>query len=92
MIRSFKDDEAKRIFDRHHSRRFAELERIIFRKLRALNAARLLIDLAIPPGNRLEALKGNRAGQHSIRVNQQWRICFRWEEPDVCEVEIVDYH
>ncbi|MDR3736280.1 MAG: type II toxin-antitoxin system RelE/ParE family toxin [Acidobacteriaceae bacterium] len=92
MIKSFREEEAERIFNRHHSRRFAALERIIFRKLRALNAARLLVDLTIPPGNRLEALKGNRAGQHSIRVNEQWRICFCWEEPDAYEVEIVDYH
>ena len=92
MIQSFKDDEAERIHHRQHSRRFASLERIIFRKLRALDAARLLADLTIPPGNRLEALKGNRAGQHSVRINQQWRICFRWEEPHAYEVEIVDYH
>jgi proteic killer suppression protein len=92
MIKSFRDEEAERIFNRHHSRRFAELERVIFRKLRALNAARLPVDLTIPPGNRLEVLKGNRAGQHSIRINQQWRICFRWEGTDVYEVEIADYH
>jgi proteic killer suppression protein len=92
MIKSFRDEEAERIFNRHHSRRFAEWERVIFRKLRALNAARLPVDLTIPPGNRLEVLKGNRAGQHSIRINQQWRICFRWEGTDVYEVEIADYH
>ncbi len=91
MIQSFKDGEAEKIHRRQPGRRYAGLERIVLRKLRALDAARLLIDLTIPPGNRLEALKGNRAGQHSIRINQQWRICFRWEEPDAYEVEIVDY-
>ena len=92
MIRSFRDSEAERIFKRQRSRRFGSLDRSIFRKLRALQAALKLNDLLVPPGNRLEALRGNRRGQHSIRVNDQWRICFRWEEPYADEVEIVDYH
>lgn len=80
------------IFEGGRSRRYAGLERVIGRKLLALHAARLLNDLTIPPENRLEALKGDRRGQHSIRVNEQCRICFRWEEPYAHEVEIVDYH
>ena len=92
MIRSFRDPEAERIYKRERSRRFSELERNIFRKLRALEAATKLTDLLVPPGNRLEALKGARKGQYSIRINDQWRICFRWEEQYADEVEIVDYH
>lgn len=92
MIRSFKDEEAEKIFERLHSKRFAALERVIFRKLRSLHRAAALSDLMNPPGNRLERLHGNRAGQYSIRVNDQWRICFEWRENDAYEVEIVDYH
>jgi proteic killer suppression protein len=92
MIRSFADREARLIFEGGRSRRYAGLERVIGRKLLALHAARSLNDLTIPPGNRLEALKGDRRGQHSIRVNDQYRICFRWEEPYAHEVQIVDYH
>jgi len=92
MIRSFAYREARNIFEGGRSRRYAGLERVIGRKLLALHAARLLNDLTIPPGNRLEALKGDRRSQHSIRVNDQYRICFRWEEPYAHEVEIVDYH
>ncbi len=92
MIGDFKDAEAEKIFDRQHSKKFAGSERVIFRKLRAIHAARQLVDLTIPPGSRLEALRGDRKGQYSIRVNDQFRICFRWEEPYACEVEIVDYH
>jgi proteic killer suppression protein len=92
MIRSFADREARLIFEGGRSRSYAGLERVIGRKLLALHAARLLSDLTIPPGNRLEALKGDRRGQHSIRVNDQYRICFRWEEPDAHGVQIVDYH
>jgi proteic killer suppression protein len=92
MIRGFADSEARLIFEGGRSRRYAGLERVIGRKLLALHAARLLNDLTIPPGNRLEALKGDRRGQHSIRVNDQYRICFRWEEPYAHEVQIVDYH
>lgn len=92
MIRSFKDAEAENILNRVHSRRFASIERVILRKLRSLHRATEIGDLMNPPGNRLEALKGNRAGQHRIRINDQWRICFRWEKGDAYEVEIVDYH
>ena len=92
MIRSFKDAETEKIFGRCRSRRFAGVENRILRKLLAIHAAEQLVELTIPPGNRLEALKGDRKGQHSIRVNNQFRICFRWEESDAHEVEIVDYH
>jgi proteic killer suppression protein len=73
-------------------RRFAAIERAARRKLLVLQAARALEDLRVPPGNRLEALKGDRIGQHSIRINDQWRICFRWLEGEAHDVEIVDYH
>ncbi len=92
MIRSFADREAQKIFAGGRSRRYAGLERVIGRKLLALQAARLLDDLMIPPANHLEALKGDRVGQHSIRINRQLRICFRWKENSVYDVEIVDYH
>ena len=92
MIRSFKGDEAEKIFNRIHSRRFASLERVIFRKLRSIHRAFALGDLSNPPGNRLEAMRGSRAGQFSIRINDQWRICFEWRDNHAYEVEIVDYH
>jgi proteic killer suppression protein len=92
MIGSFADREAALIFDGGRSRRYAGLERVIARKLDALRYARQLHDLKVPPGNRLEALRGDRAGQHSIRVNQQFRICFRWEGLYAYEIEIADYH
>lgn len=92
MIQSFGDREAERIFHRERSRRFGLIERAAFRKLRAIDAARLLTDLMHPPGNRLEALHGDREGQYSIRINAQWRICFEWREPHAYKVEIVDYH
>jgi proteic killer suppression protein len=69
-----------------------EIQPIALRKLRMLNQARVLTDLRVPPGNRLEALRGGRRGQHSIRINQQWRICFRWHQGAAYDVEIVDYH
>lgn len=72
--------------------RFRAIERIARRKLLLLHAAARLEDLRVPPGNRLEALKGDRAGQFSIRINDQWRICFQWSETEVTHVEIVDYH
>lgn len=68
------------------------MQQVARRKLRMLNNAQSLMDLRVPPGNRLEALKGDRVGQHSIRINEQWRICFVWREGDVHDVEIVDYH
>lgn len=93
MIRSFADREAERIWGGRRSRRLpSDIQDVALRKLRMLNQAQVLADLRVPPGNRLEALKGARAGQHSIRVNQQWRICFTWREGGASDVEIVDYH
>ena len=93
MIKSFADRDTEVLFQRQSVRRFpADLLRTMLRKLVAIDAAEALEDLRVPPGNRLEKLKGDRSGQHSIRVNDQWRICFRWKEGDAYEVEIVDYH
>jgi len=93
MIRSFRDRETERVFHRESRTRFGRnIERAGLRKLLLLNAAETLNDLRIPPGNRLEKLSGNRASQHSIRINDQWRICFRWSDGDAYDVEIVDYH
>jgi toxin HigB-1 len=92
VIRSFGQSEAELLFKDRPVRRFAALERVIRRKLQMLHAARRLDDLRTPPGNRLEVLRCDRAGQHSIRVNDQWRICFVWKEGEVHDVEIVDYH
>ncbi len=93
MIRSFACAETERLFKDETSRRIpGQIHRVARRKLLLLNQARRLEDLRVPPGNRLEALKGERAAQHSIRINDQWRICFRWQGADAHEVEIVDYH
>jgi len=93
MIRSFADREAALIWDGRRSRKLpSEIQSAALRKLRMLNQARVLTDLRVPPGNRLEALKGLRRGQHSIRVNEQWRICFVWTAGGPADVEIVDYH
>ncbi|WP_291825993.1 type II toxin-antitoxin system RelE/ParE family toxin [Bosea sp. (in: a-proteobacteria)] len=92
MIGSFAQKEAELLFHDQPVRRFAAIERVVRRKLLLLHAAAGLDDLRVPPGNRLEALKGDRAGQHSIRVNDQWRICFIWKEGEAHDVEIVDYH
>ena len=93
MIRSFADAEAALIWSGRRSRRLpADIQAVALRKLRMMNQARALNDLRVPPGNRLEALKRNRAGQHSIRINDQWRICFRWSQGGPSDVEIVDYH
>ena len=93
MIKSFADRHTEALFQRNPARRFpTELQRTMLRKLVAVDAAETLDDLRVPPGNRLEKLKGDRAGQHSIRINDQWRICFRWSDGDAYEVEIVDYH
>jgi proteic killer suppression protein len=92
VIRSFRCKETERLFNRLPSRRWRNIERVIRRKLELLNAATSLMDLTVPPNNRLEALKGNRRGQHSIRVNDQWRVCFVWRDGDAHEVEVVDYH
>ena len=93
MIRSFSDKEAEKIWAGEVSRRLpGDIQLVARRKLRMLSNAVNLDDLRIPPANRLEALKGGRKGQHSIRVNAQRRICFRWDEGDAFDVEIVDYH
>ena len=93
MIRSFKGKETERIWQGQSSRRFPSgIQNRALRKLRQLDAAVTLEDLRNPPGNRLEALKGDRAGQMSIRINDQWRICFRWSKGDADDVEIADYH
>lgn len=93
MIRSFKDPEAQKILQRERSARLPhDLQQVAYRKLRMLNNAQTLADLRIPPANRLEKLTGRRAGQHSIRINDQWRICFEWREDHAHDVEIVDYH
>ena len=93
MIRNFADKEAEKIWGGTPSRRLpADIQSVARRKLRMLGNASALEDLRIPPANRLEALKGARKGQHSIRINDQWRICFRWIDDDANDVEIVDYH
>ena len=93
MIRSFKCKETEKIFHRNYSKKFPmDIQRVALRKLRMLNRAMNLQDLKIPPGNRLEELKGKRKGQYSIRINDQWRICFEWQDNNAFEVEIVDYH
>jgi proteic killer suppression protein len=93
MIRNFLDRETERIWSGIRSRKLPfEIQPIALRKLRMLNQARELSDLRVPPGNRLESLKGDRAGQFSVRINDQWRICFKWSEGGPSDVEIVDYH
>lgn len=93
MIRTFADKEAQRIWSGTASRRLpAAIQTVARRKLRMLNNAANLSDLRVPPANRLEALKGDRKGQYSIRINEQWRICFRWDDGDAHDVEIADYH
>jgi toxin HigB-1 len=93
MIQSFKDKEAQRIFRRQRSRKLPhDIQQVAFRKLRMLNRAMTLNDLRVPPANRLEKLKGDCAGQYSIRINDKWRICFEWQGGDAYDVEIEDYH
>ena len=93
VIRSFRDRDTERLFGRRPTGRFgSDVQKVALRKLRMLDAAAELNDLRVPPGNRLERLHGDRAGQHSIRVNDRWRICFRWRGGDAYDVEIVDYH
>lgn len=92
MIRTFRCADTQALFQGEQARRFKAIKRVATRKLQMLHVARALSDLASPPGNRLEALKGNRNGQHSIRINDQWRLCFRWTGVDAEDVEIVDYH
>ena len=93
MIRSFACPETERLFHDESSRRLpTQIQRVARRKLLLLHQARRVDDLRAPPANRLEALKGDRAGQHSIRIKDQWRVCFRWQREDAFDVEIVDYH
>ena len=92
MIKSFRCRDTERLFDDNPVKRFRIVERVARRKLLMLHRAKKLNDLRVPPGNRLEALKGDRSGQFSIRINDQWRICFRWKDGDALEVEITDYH
>lgn len=93
MIRSFADRETERIWLGGRSRRLPpDIQAAALRKLRLINRARRLDDLRSPPGNRLEVLSGNRHGQHSIRINAQWRICFRWDNGEADDVEVCDYH
>jgi toxin HigB-1 len=93
MIQSFADPETETIWSGRRSRKLpSDIQNVALRKLRLLNQAKILNDLRVPPGNRLEVLKADRAGQHSIRINDQWRICFVWHEGGPMDVEIVDYH
>jgi proteic killer suppression protein len=92
LIRSFKRKETEALFHDEDIPRFRSFERAARRKLHMLNSVSRLESLRVPPGNRLEALSGSRRGQFSIRINEQWRVCFRWNDGDVVGVEIVDYH
>ena len=93
MIKSFQDKETEKIFNRQISSKLPQdIQRIARRKLVIIDAAASLNDLRTPPGNRLEALKRDRKGQHSIRINDQWRICFKWRDGDAYDAEITDYH
>ena len=93
MIISFKDSETEKIYNLTRSRRLpSDIQQIALRKLRMINNARNINDLRVPPANRLEKLTGNRAGQYSIRINDQWRICFDWQDDNAYNVEIADYH
>ena len=92
MIKSFRSKQTERLFNRERVREFQSIERAALRKLVMLDAAKGLLDLAAAPGNRLESLRGNRKGEHSIRINDQWRVCFVWQDGDAYGVEITDYH
>ena len=93
MIRTFKSKETEQLFKRYYVKKYPNsIQKIAFRKLRMINRAISINDLRIPPANHLEKLKGDRAGQYSIRINDQWRICFEWHNSDAFKVEIVDYH
>ncbi len=92
MIRSFKCSDTEALSKGERVRRFVNIAAVSRRKLRQLEIAGRLEDLRVPPGNRLEALKGKRRGQHSVRINDQWRVCFRWFDAGAEDVEIVDYH
>ena len=92
MIQSFKDEDTAQLFQARKNRRWQNIKAVALRKLDVVNAASILKDLRIPPGNHLEALSDDRQGQHSIRINDQYRICFVWKDDGAHEVEIVDYH
>jgi proteic killer suppression protein len=93
MIRTFRDKETEKVFVREGSRKLpGDVQRGAQRKLELLHAAESLAELRVPPGNRLEKLSGERQGQYSVRINDQWRLCFRWRDGDAYDVEIVDYH
>lgn len=93
MIRTFRDKQTEKVFLRERSRKLSpDVQRIALRKLAMLDAAQAIQDLRVPPGNRLEKLSRDREGQYSIRINDQWRVCFRWEEGNAYDVEITDYH
>jgi len=93
VIKSFKDSEAEKIYSRERSRKLpSDIQQVALRKLRMINNAKNVTDLRIPPANRLEKLSGNRTGQYSIRINDQWRVCFEWKDGDAINVEITDYH
>jgi len=93
MIKSFKDRETEKIYRQEVSRKIPrDIQQVAIRKLRMLNNAQNIIDLRVPPANRLEKLSGSRAGQYSIRINDQWRVCFTWKSGEAFEVEITDYH
>jgi proteic killer suppression protein len=92
VIKSFGEERTRALFETGKSRRWNAIARVAVRKLVQIDSATTLDELNVPPGNRLEAMKGDRRGQHSIRISGQWRICFRWESDGVYDVEIVDYH
>lgn len=93
MIKSFKDSETEKIYNLTRSRKLpSDIQQVALRKLRMINNAKTINDLRVPPANRLEKLVGSRAGQYSIRINDQWRICFDWQADNAYNVEIVDYH
>jgi len=93
VIKNFKDDETQKIYQRQRSRKLpSDIQQVALRKLRMINNSVTINDLRVPPANRLEKLSGNRAGQWSIRINDQWRVCFRWEGSDALDVEVTDYH
>jgi len=93
VIKSFKGSGTEKIYSRERSRKLPpDIQQVALRKLRMINNAKNIKDLSIPPANRIEKLSGNRAGQYSIRINDQWRICFAWKDGDAIDVEITDYH
>jgi proteic killer suppression protein len=93
VIKTFKDAETEKIYQRERSRKLpSDIQQVALRKLRMINNAINLNDLRVPPANRLEKLSRDRAGQHSVRINDQWRICFEWRGSDAFNVEITDYH